>query len=263
MLLLAGIALLRSAFRLPRLLKAGVGWRHLPFAFVCGVLTILALSPGVTLGERLLFTYPAEWWGPLTLFRSSGRMFWPVYYAIGLGILTGVSRLGYRPALVLLTIALGLQAADLRGQYQATRDHRTLGFNNPLKSPFWRNVPPYYKRLTLVPTSMCTPSLAFDERAFLLLAGHHRLAVNAGSAARYDARKARQHCSALARQLRGGEVAPDELYVLSRDAATLFQAAAATALMCTPVDGFRVCFSSDTYSSWQNTYQVAAAGRPQ
>ena len=170
--------------------------------------------------------------------------------------------LGYRPALLLLTVALGLQAADLRGQYRATRDHRTLGFNNPLKSSFWTSVPGHYKRLTLVPTSMCTPALAFDERAFLLLAGEHRLAVNAGSAARYDARKARAHCSALARQLRHGEVAHDELYVLSRDAAALFAAAASTALMCTRVDGFDVCFSPETYSTWRDTYEVAATGAP-
>ena len=263
MLLLAGIAIIRWALAVPRLLKSGIGWQHLPFALVCSLLTILALSPGVTLGEHLLFTYPAEWWGPLTLFRSSGRMFWPVYYAIGFGILTGVSKLPYRSAVVLLTIALGLQAVDLRGQYRATRDHRALGFNNPLKSSFWRTVPGYYKRLTLVPTSLCTPSLAFDERAFLLLAGHHRLAVNAGAAARYDVLKARQHCSALSGQLRRGEVLHDELYVLSRDAAAVFQASASTTLMCTPVDGFTVCFSSATHPAWQNSYEVAATSVPQ
>ena len=83
MLLLAGVALLWVAVAMPRLIR-GIGWQHLPFALACIVLTILALSPGVTLGTQLLFTYPAEWWGPLTLLRSSGRMFWPVYYAIGL-----------------------------------------------------------------------------------------------------------------------------------------------------------------------------------
>ena len=262
MLLLSGVAVVRLAWTVPRVIKSALAWQHLPFVLACTILTILAVSPGVTLGERLLFTYPAEWWGPLTLFRSSGRMFWPVYYAIAFGTLGVIAKLGYRTAIVLLTIAVGLQAADLRGHYRATRDHRTLGFNNPLKSPFWAVAPPHYERLTLVPTSLCTPSIAFDDRAFILLAGRHGLAVNAGAAARHDLQRARQHCSELSQQLRSGHVAEDALYVLSSDAAALFKSAAGAALACTAVDRFTVCFSPRTRLAWQDAFDIGAGGGP-
>lgn len=253
-ILLGLVAVFRQALALRELRR--IDWKHLPFVLACLVLIVLALSPKVTVGSRTIFTYDDDWWGPLRLFRSSGRLFWPVYYAIVVGVLSTVCQLRYWLALVLMIGAIGLQVVDTTDHFRAARLHRTLGFNSPLRSAFWAVAPPHYKRLTLVPTSLCSPVAFLEARLFMLLAGYHRLAINAGAPARLDALKVQKYCAELGTQLRQGIVSHEELYVLSRDVAATFKNASAGTLACTTENGFSVCFAGPTYLAWQDAYDI-------
>jgi Family of unknown function (DUF6311) len=262
LLLLGVVAILRlakAAWR-PRFHHRQL--QHVPLALGFVFLTLLALSPVVTMGSQILFKYDSSWWGPLTVFRASGRMFWPVYYAMAAGILMAVARLRFWIALPLLTIGVLLQATDLSAHYTALRHVRTIGFRDPLESRFWRVVPPHYKRLTLVPTNICGDLRAIDYTSFSLIAGRHGMAINAGFAARYDVEKVRRYCATYHDELRLGVLSTDELYVIRPDWIADFHKASTTPLVCTMVDQYGVCAVAETYARWQDSYDIVRSALP-
>ena len=109
-LLLAVVALIAT---LPRVL-APASWRafarRLPLVLALLFLAAMAVGPFITLGARTVFVYPPAWWGPLTIFRTHGRMIWPLFYAVVALVLYGVTRLPPRAALALCIAGLTLQA---------------------------------------------------------------------------------------------------------------------------------------------------------
>jgi Family of unknown function (DUF6311) len=227
---------------------------HWPIVLVCVGLTVLALSPKVTLGTRTLFEYDARWWGPLTLFRASGRMFWPVYYALTFGAVSVLVRsVSTRRAVAVLAIAVTLQAMDLSGAYRNARQARATRLAELLPDPFWRTVPGLYQHLILHPTNMCpaAPGTGLDFRLFAIIAGRFGNTINAGFAARYDAEKVLQYCRAFDADMRAGRVADDQLYVMVPQLAAPLKAAAQKPLVCTVVDGYAACFTVASYERWR------------
>ncbi len=262
MLLLAAVALVTLLTSRP-----SSGWLprailHLPLLLAFLFLTLLALGPAVTVGSRTLFEYSSEWWGPLRVFRSSGRMFWPVYYALVFGILTSVSRLRHSLAALLFVIALALQAADVSGSMLVLREARTFGFRNPLQSRFWQRVPRRYQRLVLIPSNLCTRDDFVQYTPFSLLAGRMGLAINAGITARYDVKKAATYCERLGSEVEAGSIDADALYVVQPYLVDRLKAAAGPHVMCAPVDGYGICVAPETYRGWQDLYDVLAAALP-
>lgn len=229
---------------------------HIPMVLALVALTLIALSPVVTMGSRTLFEYDHRWLGPLTTFRSSGRMFWPVYYLVVIAILFGIARLPARVAVIVMLVACAVQTVDLTSAWRTLREARTWGFRDPLADRFWQVVPRHYERLLLVPTNLCSGDRAIEHTAFSLLAGRQRLAINAGITARYDVTKARAYCAALERDLDAGVVDARALYVMQPASRQHFEAAAGARLVCTVVDGFDVCADVTTYSAWQDDFDV-------
>ena len=56
----------------------------IPWIILLGVFTFFAVSPEISYGSKLLFTihWPTSIFNILSIFRSSGRFIWPVFYAI-------------------------------------------------------------------------------------------------------------------------------------------------------------------------------------
>jgi hypothetical protein len=91
--------------------------RHGALLGVLVVLTLYALSDRVYLGDTLLYTLelPRQLASVTSTFRSSGRFFWPVGYAIVVFTVLGVARhLKARHAAALLAAVVALQFWDLR-----------------------------------------------------------------------------------------------------------------------------------------------------
>jgi hypothetical protein len=88
----------------------GLLWRHVWLLIALVVLTCLALSNEVFLGHHLLLHIRSV---PniLQSFQASGRLFWPVAYAILLAAVMLVARMR-RIGAVALVVAAGLQFAD-------------------------------------------------------------------------------------------------------------------------------------------------------
>jgi hypothetical protein len=141
----------------PRNLKGIFGRRWLPLVLAVVGMAVFALSNRVALGTYELFTIPL----PealekfFTIFRSSGRMFWPLGYLIIFGVLVLVAR-QTRPvvALTIACLALGLQLADIQkgpralyiGPERTGTEWRTL-----LTSPAWAALAPHYHRVRALP----------------------------------------------------------------------------------------------------------------
>jgi hypothetical protein len=256
MLLLGGVALVAGVVALGRRGIPRGASQHLPLALALLFLTALALSPVVTLGARTLFTYDPTWWGPLRTFRASGRMIWPVYYVVVIAILGAVGRLPSHWPFVLLTLAASVQALDLAPRYEAMRQLRHATVHDPLQSPLWRAAPRHYRHLTLAPTNLCDPSANVDHTAFSLLAGHERLTINAGSAARVASSATASYCQQFTRELDEGHVDPATMYVLRADIADRFRSAAITPVICPRIDQYVVCVAAATYAQWQDAFDV-------
>ncbi|MGQ0735337.1 MAG: DUF6311 domain-containing protein [Acidobacteriota bacterium] len=260
-LLLGVVAVIRRA----RSIRVAAGPRpvrqHLPLLLGLLFLAAMALGPAITFGSRTVWTYDGSWWEPLTIFRTNGRMIWPAYYAIVAAILFGSSRLGYRRALAVTTLAVIVQAVDLAGMVRDIRDTRSYGFRDPLENRFWTVVAPTYERLVLVPTNLCVLEGFVDYSAFSLLAGRHGLAINAGTTARFDVHRAQAYCEDLDREIRQGPLSHESLYIVRPDLLRPLMKTRADST-CTVVDGFGVCSSKVSAARWQNTFDVARSRLP-
>lgn len=181
-------ALLLCAILVPRALLA-LPRRHAGMLLALLALTAIALSFRIGLGGRVLVDL-----GPvpamLEQFRSSGRFFWPVAYALAIGaaiLLARAARIG--PALLL---ALGLlQLADaqpLRAELRAWAHARAPWHADALAL---RALLAAHERLSLLPSWECAPEAtrgAAQERSMelLLLASERPLPVNTMYLARWS-----------------------------------------------------------------------------
>ena len=233
-------------------------WFILPLLLGLAFLTLMALGPAITAGPYTLATYEARWWGPFTIFRSSGRMIWPAYYALITAIVFVVARFKYRTALLLMSVALAVQVIDLAGMKDYVGQVQVFGFRDPLGSRLWSAATPNYQRLVLYPSNLCGRNGAIDYLPFSLLAARHRIPINAGSTARYDVPRAAAYCAQLEKEILAGMTTPDTLYVVRRDLlpGVLSSEPSDTRPICTEADGFGVCFSRESYERWRADFEA-------
>lgn len=116
------------------------------------LLAIFALSNQIGFGSYT-FRYPIPFLEPIGLFfRSSGRMFWPVWYMIGLVVLFVVIR-GYKRAITLplLLVTLGIQIIDLHAGWQHISRAKAVlpssEWSSPLQDPFWSRADQKYTKI--------------------------------------------------------------------------------------------------------------------
>ncbi|MDE7205934.1 MAG: hypothetical protein K2N90_02015, partial [Lachnospiraceae bacterium] len=106
-------------------------------------LILFAASPEVTFGDKFLFLLTdsstlTHYWG---MFRSSGRMVWPVCYLIMTGAIVCNNRLFSKKkiAAAVLAVCVFLQIFDLSAKLQAQRNTFAgeVAYESPLKSDVW------------------------------------------------------------------------------------------------------------------------------
>jgi hypothetical protein len=130
-------------------------------AFLVAVLLgfmLLAISSHIFMGERLIaeFRMPALV-GELTdRFRTSGRMFWPIYYVLAVGLVVLTAR-RFSPLLAggLLVIAVALQVADTQLLRRNIAIAASRGFDRSLPSDAWRAVLRSHQSFYQYPSFQC------------------------------------------------------------------------------------------------------------
>jgi hypothetical protein len=187
----------------------------IPLGLVLGGLTLLALSNKVGLGTRDLLTYPVPHVleQPLGMMRASGRMFWPVFYAILLGIVALIIR-GFRArvSVALLATAVLVQVADTSAGWgeHLKRFHRRRAIHSPMTSAFWYEAPKTYRRVRVVP-----PGNILENWAVIAdYAQRLGLGTDAVYLARIDSGRMRDLVRRTDEMLERGTFDPDTFYIM-------------------------------------------------
>jgi hypothetical protein len=232
-------------------------WPHLPLILALSFLAVMAFGQPVGFGPQWVFSYDRNWWGPLKIFRTNGRMIWPLFYAVFVVILFAATRFRYRTAVGLLGGALLIQAVDLSPAPAFIADTGLHGFRSPLNSRMWDIAAPHYQRVILIPSNLCVRDGYVEYSAFALLAGRHHMAINSGMTARYDVPRAVQYCKALEQEMRDGLTTPGSLYVVRRDLLPgLHRPDGPNGPVCTLIDGLGVCVAADSYRLWRDQFDI-------
>ena len=189
--------------------------RWIPLAVLCLLLTPLAVSHHVTVGDQLhVYPIPAivESVGEMT--RASGRLFWPVFYATLVAALALVIR-GYRPrtAAVLVGCAFLLQATDTaHGWLNVNPSLRARGrsWNSSLTHEFWYEAPSVYRKIRVI----LPRNHAQNWREISDHAQRHGMATDAAYLSRVDRGRYLGLFRKTERLLREGGFEADSVYIL-------------------------------------------------
>lgn len=188
-------------------------------------LWLFALSNQIGIGALTIgYPLPKKLIELSNIFRASGRMFWPVFYALYLALIFLVVR-GFRPriAITLLTLALLIQVADTRNGWMGLRQAKMVtsasAWASPMRDPFWDSAAARYQNVrNLMPQNQ-----ADRWQMIAAFAAAHDLktdAVYLGRMSTNALTRAQQHA---ANMLESGRYDTDSLYFL--DDAVLSEAA--------------------------------------
>lgn len=256
------IALLVVALAVTLATRKPTHWSFaIPLLSMCLLCAIYALSPRITLGDRILIDWTSPAIDRLAFFRASGRFFWPMtYLLLASAIAVVVSRLRLGTALAILVVAVALQALDQRAAHAERRaTSRSEGFHTwprQLVSRAWHDVLPHYKHLLLVPASQCGGApLEHEELAYL--AGLHGLTINSGLGARWDESARRRYCGTLDVVISSGTIEDDAIYIVSPAYEARLRAPGRQPVVCGAIDAARVCVTAASYEAWRDTVPMS------
>ncbi|WP_300280580.1 DUF6311 domain-containing protein [uncultured Subdoligranulum sp.] len=194
--------------------------RHWALLAVCGVLTAFAVSNTITANGAVLATIPLP--GKIielcSVFRSGGRLFWPVYDLLILSAFAGVTKL---PCSLSATVLLAVvQIWDVSpGLYQRHKDMtaamQNAAFPSGLESIFWQEAAGQYTHLASV------EGLQDDALHLALYAADHGMTTNDPFAARYDAQALETERTNILQQLANGILESQTLYLFESEGAFL------------------------------------------
>ena len=116
--------------------------RHLPLFIVSVILTLFAVSTTVVINNNayLRINLPIELLRLFSTFRSSGRLFWPVFYLIILFVIVSFKNILPKKILpIILTSLVVVQVADLTPAIITKRNafSSSAGFANPVNNSFF------------------------------------------------------------------------------------------------------------------------------
>ena len=192
--------------------------RHWGLLFVSLCLTAFAVSTTVLWGDTVLLqlSLPARLISLCSTFRSSGRMFYPVYYLLYLYVFSALARLSPRKArwlpTALIAAAALLQLWDLSPALAYKRsfftDHREDCIY-PLNSTVWQQAAAKHTRLSGPDGNVISPVyLGF-------YCAQNGLVDDFAFAARFDATRANARLAQSAAQIAAGAYDPETIYATS------------------------------------------------
>lgn len=189
------------------------------FLFMCLILLwIFALSNNVSIGT-LNFHYeiPAQVMPILSIFRCSGRMFWPVFYSIiFIQLVIVVRAYPAKFARLILGICCLIQLADTSAGWMALetrlqQDSKIIP-TNLFINPFWDSAAKHYKFIRIEPLVNGQFQPRWEHLAPFAAKNH--LSTNAVYLARIDQTKLNNANGAFDTHLSTGELNQQSLYIL-------------------------------------------------
>lgn len=183
-------------------------------------LSLFAISNHIAIGRKEFgFGISDSVYAIASIFRASGRFFWPMFYALNLAcIFIILKTYSKRTTFFLLGIGCFLQVVDTsagwRTMYQQISDPtKNIPHELNLKNAFWDQAAKQYEQVQLVPPQDKAPG--WDQIA--LHAAKHQLSTNAVFFARADIGKLSKAQETFMNSLYGSSWNPKSLYVLQPD----------------------------------------------
>ncbi|ELR96818.1 DUF6311 domain-containing protein [Gloeocapsa sp. PCC 73106] len=219
----------------------------LPLTVVCILLTLFAISSTVTLGPYIILAIPLPEFilKCFSIFRATGRFFWPVNIAITIGVLAITYQYWQKwRAIILVILILCIQYVDLAPlrsdiRYWTNRELQPL----PLVSPLWRELGENHQKLIVLPAYQCgveeTPLGEF--RAFAFIATQQKMMLNSFQASRLSPDAGEIHCEELPKQAKAGNLEADAAYVFTPEFYNEIDKDKITSHSCKSVDGLILC----------------------
>lgn len=179
-------------------------------------LWLFSLSNQIGIGAQT-FSYPLPKLAInlASIFRASGRMFWPVLYALILIVIFLLIR-GYRPRVViaLLALALAVQVVDTRNGWMGLRQSKMLTpsteWASPMRDPFWKSAAAHYPNIrSLMPQNQSERWQVIAE-----FAATHGLKTDAVYMGRMSSTALGEAQAKARRMLESGQYDADSLYIL-------------------------------------------------
>ena len=201
------------------LLKSRI-FKHLFLVLALIALSLFAITNHIAIGRKEFgFGISDSIYAVASIFRASGRFFWPMFYALNLVcifiILKAYSK---RTTFILLGIGCFLQVVDTSAGWRAMHQQisdpaKNIPHELNLNNPFWGQAAKNYQKVQLVPPQ--DKSAGWDQIA--LYAAKHHLSTNAVFFARADIGKLSKAQETFMNDLYGSNWNPKSLYVLQPD----------------------------------------------
>lgn len=190
--------------------------RMAPLCAMAVGVALVALSNKVALGniELIHLPLPDLLEPPAAIFRSSGRLFWPLGYLLIFGSLTILSRrLAATRALALAAACLLVQVVETQSGWRGLMvgpDRSGREWSNPLVAPQWEALAPHYQRIRALPVENGGPWW----RDLASFAEFHRMSTDAANLGRADPAALAAAQAAGREALITGALDPGAIYVL-------------------------------------------------
>jgi hypothetical protein len=234
--------------------------RAWPLVIAAALMAAFALSNHVTLAGHEIMTMRAfyeKFTAAVEPLRASGRFIWPMHYVVMTGILAivvGKPLAGWRVTNVCLAAAVAIQFAEVRPNAGVTNAERT-----GLEDEAWRGLGESYRHVALYPPfntfgpdGCDDTSFTWDDTIkFLDLAYRERMSVNSAYLARTSVPALEAYCNQLRREIAGGLLRPNTVYVVSAAALKQFTRPDVNAL-CGMLDDFNVCVHGESSEAFRH-----------
>jgi hypothetical protein len=175
----------------------------------------------------------------LSLFRSSGRFIWPVFYFLVLfGIIVVIRNTRF--PIPILVVALLLQLIDIQPLYQPKKLTGLTSYQSPLQSEFWKAAAQVNEHLVIIPARRLRP----PYEPFAMYAVRNNLTLNLGYFARYDEQAFEGYRQDVWEDLKSNRPDALTMYILSDpEYITFARQHLANAMFICEIDDFTVLFS--------------------
>jgi hypothetical protein len=232
----------------PALLGNLWGYRLRPLVVMSLFFFMAALSARVAVGQKVIVTIPlpSSALDLLAVFRSSGRLFWPVHELLTLGALVGTLLTQRAPwaARTVLVAALCLQVFDVLPIRESVAHESSLFERTPLHARDWWMLAKSNRHLIVLPARQCdaarTPGGDPTWPWFAGVAAKTGMTLNSVHAARLSVPSDDYNCKRLPLDVAQGKLQSDTAYVFD-DRLALLAIMRNHTHFCRRVDDFNLC----------------------
>jgi len=216
----------------------------LPFVVVAFLLSLFALSQKAYWGSVLLWNIPLPDFilKLFSVFQSSGRFIWPVFYFLVLFGLIAALR-NYRYATLVLLLGLVVQFIDLQPIAGSKKFHGFLEYDQPMQIEFWQEAAKTNRHIFLMPPM---GNEGLNHQPISYYAQQNGLTMNWGYFARADGDSIGHFAMRVWEDLKTGEADPQTIYIFwTREWIEYAQVYLSGHMLICQVDGYTIAISTD------------------